>query len=47
MNLYKTAENMLVKLGLGSLPPKFWEQSWFNSSCPAHVVNYCENAEAR
>lgn len=47
MNVYKAAENMITNLGLDPLPPKFWEQSWFNSSCPAHVVNYCENGEAR
>jgi hypothetical protein len=47
MNVYKAAENMTTKLGLDPLPSKFWEESWFNSSCPAHVVNYCENGEAR
>lgn len=47
VNVYKAAENMITKLGLDPLPSKFWEQSWFNSSCPAHVVNYCDNGEAR
>jgi hypothetical protein len=47
VNVYKAAENMITKLGLDPLPSKFWEQSWFNSSCPAHVVNYCRSGEAR
>jgi hypothetical protein len=47
VNVYKAAENMITKLGLDPLPSKFWEQSWFNSSCPAHVVSYCKDGEAR
>lgn len=47
MKVYKTAENMIVNLGLGALPAEFWEQSWFNSSCPAHVISYCESGKAR
>lgn len=47
MNVYKAAENMTVGLGLGPLPAEFWEQSWFNSSCPAHVISYCESGKAR
>jgi len=47
VNVYKAAENVITKLGLDPLPSEFWEQSWFNSSCPAHVVNYCKDGEAR
>ena len=47
MNVYKAPENMTVDLGLGSLAAEFWEQSWFNSSCPAHVISYCESGIAR
>lgn len=47
VNVYKAAENMITKLGLDPLPSQFWKQSWFNSSCPAHVVNYCNEGEAR
>ncbi|XP_069675484.1 angiotensin-converting enzyme-like protein Ace3 [Periplaneta americana] len=46
-NVYRTAENMLDKLGLGTLSQKFWKQSWFNSSCPANLVNYCTDGDAR
>ncbi|XP_023722712.2 angiotensin-converting enzyme-like [Cryptotermes secundus] len=47
MNVYKAAENMTVDLGLGPLAAEFWEQTWFNSSCPAHVISYCESGIAR
>ena len=47
MNVYKAPENITVDLGLGSLAAEFWEQSWFNCSCPAHVISYCESGIAR
>jgi hypothetical protein len=47
ITVYKAAENMTAKLGLESLSPEFWTLSWFNSSCPANVVNYCENGKPR
>ncbi|KAH1012158.1 hypothetical protein HUJ05_011366 [Dendroctonus ponderosae] len=44
-DMYKYAENVTSKLGLGALGANFWENSIFNSSiCGSHLLEFCDQA---
>uniref|UniRef100_A0AAR5PBB4 Angiotensin-converting enzyme n=1 Tax=Dendroctonus ponderosae TaxID=77166 RepID=A0AAR5PBB4_DENPD len=44
-DMYKYAENVTSKLGLGALGANFWENSIFNSSiCGSQLLEFCDQA---